>query len=234
MKKIILSLVAVFAVVAVAAGITWSQFNDSETSTDNSFAAGTLDLKVNDADSMATFTVENMVPGQTKGSPTYTLRNAGTVPGVVTMKVKNVRTEENGVTNPETKAGDSDGTRLDPDNFTIATSGQGELLDQLILKFWVDDTPGDRPAPFDWQDLFKTEVYPDESSYYSLPVDTDLMAGKNIVMNPGDVLYMGSVAKFIDDVDAPYGWILDGVLNNATMSDSVVFDLEVGLKQVNP
>lgn len=233
MKRILVSLFVMAVVGISAVGLTRAYFSDTETSTGNTFSAGTLDLKVDGADAVVPFTVSNLKPGETKGSQTYTLKNMGSLPGVVTLKVKNVTTNENNLIEPEVSAGDSDGSRLDPDGFTIATDGKGELLDQLYLRFWVDDTPGQRPAPFDWQDTYWSG-YPDESSYYSMPINTDLMNGKNIIMQPGDELYMGSVAKFIDDTDTPYGWILDGVLNNATMDDDVRFDLEVGLKQVTP
>ena len=233
MKKILLSVFSIALVAALIAGVTVAQLTDSETGEDNTFASGTLDLQVDGADSVVPFLVANMLPGETKGSPTYTLTNVGTVPGIVTLKVKNVTTNENGLAEPEVSAGDSDGTRLDPDGFTIASSGAGELLDQLYLRFWVDDTPGQRPAAFDWQDKYWAG-YPDESAYYSLPLDTDLMDGKNIVLNPGDTLYMGATAMYIDDTNVPYSWILDGVLNNAAMGDDVKFDIEVGLKQVSP
>lgn len=232
MKKILMSVMVVALVSVVGYGATQAYFSDTETSEDNSFTSGVLDLQVEGEDSIVPFTVTNIVPGETKGSTTYMMQNVGTVPGVVTMKVTNVRTEENTVHEPEESAGDGSGVRLDPDNFSIAT-GDGELLDQVVMRFWVDDTPGQRPAPFDWQDKY-WEGYPDESSYYSLPVDTDLMASKNIVMQPGDVLYFGVVTKFISDTNTPYDWILDGVANNTAMDDSIIFDLEMGLQQVTP
>ena len=230
LNKILLSLAGIALVSTIAIGATMAYFSDTESSVDNTFSAGTLDLNVDGEDAMVPFVVSNMAPGETKGSPTYTIKNVGTLPGEVTLKVKNVKTNENNLIEPEIAAGDGASTRLDPDGFTIA-SGLGELLDQLYLRFWVDDTPGQRPAPFDWQDKYWSG-YPDESDTYKLPVDTDLMDSHNIVLQPGESMYMGAVAQFISDTDTPYGWILDGVLNNATMDDDVKFDIEVGLKQI--
>ena len=210
MKRTLLSLAMIVLVGVLAIGATIAQFEDTETSTGNTFSAGTLDLTVDGQNAVVPFAIANMIPGERKGSPTYALCNVGSVPGQVTLKVKNFTTNENGLVEPETSAGDGLGTRLDPDNFTIATGGEGELLDQVVMRFWVDNTPGQRPAPFDWEDKY-WEGYPDESSYYSLPVGTDLMASKNIVMQPGTCSqYMGAVATFIDDTNVPYGWILDG------------------------
>jgi len=46
MKKILISLSIIGAVAAIAVGVTFALFNDTETSTGNIFTAGTLDLKV--------------------------------------------------------------------------------------------------------------------------------------------------------------------------------------------
>src|SRR3990167_7649784 len=50
MNKIFLNLISIFAVAAIAATATVAYFSDTETSTGNTFAAGTLDLKVDDQD----------------------------------------------------------------------------------------------------------------------------------------------------------------------------------------
>lgn len=233
MKRIVISALTILIVVGGVAAYTYSQYNDTEAGTGDVLGAATLDLQVDGQDSIVPFTVANMQPGQTKGSPTYQICNVGTVAGKVFMKASNFVTNENSLVEPETSAGDAADSKLDPDGFTIATQGKGELLDQLYLRFWVDNTAGQRPAAFDWEDTYYAN-YADESSYYSIPVDTDLLASKNFVLQPSACGYMGVTAKFIDDVDASYGWILDGVANNATMNDDVTFDMEVGLAQVNP
>ncbi|HBH45795.1 MAG TPA: hypothetical protein DDX47_00295, partial [Candidatus Jacksonbacteria bacterium] len=46
MKRILLSLSVIAAVVAIAAGVTTAFYQDTETSTGNTFAAGGIDLKV--------------------------------------------------------------------------------------------------------------------------------------------------------------------------------------------
>ena len=48
MQKILLSLLTVGLVASVAFGATRAYFSDSETSTGNTFAAGTINLKVDD------------------------------------------------------------------------------------------------------------------------------------------------------------------------------------------
>ena len=82
MKKIIgLSLVLIIAVALSGIG-TFAYLTDHAASSGNSFVAGTLDLKTNDADSVTqTLYAIGMSPGATVGSPTITLKNTGTVNG---------------------------------------------------------------------------------------------------------------------------------------------------------
>ena len=54
MKNIIKSLLVVVAVAAVAGGATWSYWSDTVTSSENSFASGTMELEINDNLSAAT------------------------------------------------------------------------------------------------------------------------------------------------------------------------------------
>lgn len=243
MNRMVLSLLIIGTIVSIAGAGTWAYFSDTEQAAGNTFTAGTLDLQVNGQDGFIPYAAGNLKPGEYRGTPTYTIKNIGSLPGVLSYKVINVSTNENGVTDPEVKAGDAPGVRMDPDRFTIAASGDGELLDQVYIVLWVDDTPGQRPAPYDWQDAKFWQGYPDESSYYKLPVNTDLMAGKTwasgpyagqpLMLYPGQTAYMGVGVKFISDTDTPYGWILDGVKNNAAMGDDFKFDIEVGLNQVH-
>ena len=83
MKKIIgLSLVLIIAVALSGIG-TFAYLTDHAASSGNSFVAGTLDLKTNNADGVTqTLYAVGMSPGATVvGSPTITLKNTGTVNG---------------------------------------------------------------------------------------------------------------------------------------------------------
>ncbi len=233
-KKILISLSIVSMAGAIGIGGTVAYFSDTETSTGNTFTTGTLDLKVNGEDAFIPFEISNMKPGDTLGTATYTIKNNGSLPGVLSYKVTNVTTNENGVIDPEESAGDAENLRLDPDGYSIAASGYGEFLDQVYIVFWVDDTSGQRPASYDWEDCKFWAGYPNESDYYSLPTDTDLMAEENIVLNPGEELYMGITVMFISETWPSYSWILDGIPNNTAMGDDFQFDIELGLNQITP
>jgi spore coat-associated protein N len=80
--KRILGLAIAFMLLIGMAGIgTWAYFSDVETSTGNTMAAGTLDLKTDDVDGVTgTITLANMKPGDST-SGNITLKNSGSVDG---------------------------------------------------------------------------------------------------------------------------------------------------------
>jgi predicted ribosomally synthesized peptide with SipW-like signal peptide len=80
-KKIIGLTIAALLVIAMIAVGTFAYFQDTETSTGNSFAAGTLDLKLDGGDAnVVKFTVTNANPNGS-GTAYWTLNNAGSVGG---------------------------------------------------------------------------------------------------------------------------------------------------------
>jgi predicted ribosomally synthesized peptide with SipW-like signal peptide len=68
MTNILKSLFVVVAVAAVAGGATWAYFTDTETVSGNTFAAGTLDFKLNgDLTASNSVNLGNMIPGEWYG-----------------------------------------------------------------------------------------------------------------------------------------------------------------------
>lgn len=126
MKKILLSLAMIAMVSTAAVGATAAWYSDTETSNDNTFTAGSLNLTVdgNDGINKVKWTVGPMVPGnQPKG--TFTLANTGNVAGFLDLENITVTSQENGIIEPETEAGDS-------------TTPDGELEDVLNLRLFTD------------------------------------------------------------------------------------------------
>ncbi len=81
MKKILGLTIAFMLLIGMGGIGTWAYFQDTETSTGNVFAAGTLDLKTDDVDGVTqTFLTTNMAPGDSV-SGTITLKNTGSVAG---------------------------------------------------------------------------------------------------------------------------------------------------------
>ncbi|MFA5166125.1 MAG: TasA family protein [Candidatus Paceibacterota bacterium] len=84
-KKVILSIVAIVLVACVLTGVTVAYFMDTEKSTGNVFAAGTLDLEVYSPakwDSVA-FNISNVKPGDTNSASPLNIemKNIGSING---------------------------------------------------------------------------------------------------------------------------------------------------------
>lgn len=125
MKKIALSLFALLLVGVSVAGITRAYFVDAETSTGNTFSAGTLDLKADDKDGseVVHITRTNLKP-YPRWSHSYggqwVLKNAGSIPGRFSMKIFNIKNYENDCIEPE-----------EGDTSCDTGSDQGELGSQM-------------------------------------------------------------------------------------------------------
>jgi predicted ribosomally synthesized peptide with SipW-like signal peptide len=85
MKKILGLVLAALVVMAMAGGATWAAFSDTETSSSNTFTAGTLNLKLTDGNETdqngvtGSFSGSDLVPGDSVGPSTITLKNTGSV-----------------------------------------------------------------------------------------------------------------------------------------------------------
>ena len=91
----------------LAIGATIAQFEDTETSEDNTFTAGTLDLQVDNQDDPAVVhIVRTGLKPYSHWSHSYggqwALKNAGSVPGRFSMEIKNIKNYENTCIEPET------------------------------------------------------------------------------------------------------------------------------------
>ena len=120
-------ILASLAVIAALVGIgAFAWFSDVETSNDNSFTAGSLDLVLdgNNGTNVVKWTVGPMRPGnQPKG--TFKLENKGTLTGYLDLENITVTSAENEIIEPEANAGD-------------VTDTIGELQDVLNLRLFYD------------------------------------------------------------------------------------------------
>jgi predicted ribosomally synthesized peptide with SipW-like signal peptide len=123
MKKILVSLMVIALVCALIGTGIHAYFSDVETSTGNTFTAGTLNLIVGSVDPCTqTITVSNLKPSDTGDAGIWITRNDGSIDGKLTVAVGTITNNENGVQEPET--GD--------------TGGPGELGANLKVAFWMD------------------------------------------------------------------------------------------------
>ena len=149
MKKIITSLGMVVFVGALVVGATGAFFSDTETSIGNTFAAGDIDLKIDntsyvtnkagvlvaspqntwtlaDLTNQLFFSFADVKPGDV-GEDTISI-HAGSNDAFVCMAADITATPDNGVNDPEVTAGDT------TDGLT-----KGELQHFLNFSFWNDD-----------------------------------------------------------------------------------------------
>lgn len=124
MKNGLLALLVVGVVLSGLAAGTWAYFDDTETSSGNYIAAGTLDLEVN---GVGTFDVsigeDGIGPGDSD-SWDITVQNAGTVDGTLTLKFTNY-----------------DYTEGTPS--TVHPSGSHDLGDVTYITLYLDGNPFD-------------------------------------------------------------------------------------------
>jgi len=245
MKKILFSLLTIALVGGAAAGATKAYFSDTETSTGNTFTAGTLDLKVNGGDDVLpmTWTANTMVPGTTYNAGTVEVKNTGSVSGKVVLKVANVVSDENGELEPELSYSgigvrygrDLPDTEIDPTGYDNNT-GYGELWDQMNLKFYVDANAN---GVMEWYEpVIWSGMALDMTGYYKIPVNENLFPADHSfdeTLDPGESFKIGLLVTFFNDLSSPMSSQpqFNGLNNNMTMSDDAKFDVTFGLEQVH-
>lgn len=239
MKKVLLSLFVITAVATLAVGSTRALFSDTEDVLGNTVSAGSLDLTVNGENGEITYTfnAENMAPGNSYNGGCVDLENIGTLDGLLTVKVLNPVSNDNTEIEPELSSGDVAATEVDTSGYD-ANDGDGELWDQIATRIYLDTGAGSHTGngSWDWDDtsIFSNYGTPgnDASSTYNLPLDEDLAADNAVTLAATENVSLCVDVHFIDDESSWWWGIMDGMNNNMAMTDDAVFDIELGLTQV--
>jgi predicted ribosomally synthesized peptide with SipW-like signal peptide len=96
-RRGLLAAVATVGTASAGAGAgTFALFSDSESSTGNSMAAGTIDLTVDGGDQTVTFLDESGIEPGDQGQGSVTLANSGSLAAAPTVTVSEIRSTENG------------------------------------------------------------------------------------------------------------------------------------------
>jgi predicted ribosomally synthesized peptide with SipW-like signal peptide len=107
MKKILSLTIVALMVIGLVAGGTWAFFSDTETSTGNQFAAGTLDLTIDGGNTdvqIFNITATDAYPGNT-GTDYAVMKNVGSVTGSLSLQLLNIlNLESTGATEYENDA----------------------------------------------------------------------------------------------------------------------------------
>ena len=148
MVKKIVGLALAALIVSGMFGIgTWAYFVDTETSSTNVLAAGTLDLKTNDADGVSqTLLATNMQPGDTIGPEYIILKNTGNLPGS-SLDMEFTYVENDASANPVDRSADDTAAVIEL--MTLKYNGSS-----LLASIQDDNTNGYR----DIEDLKNTDL----------------------------------------------------------------------------
>jgi predicted ribosomally synthesized peptide with SipW-like signal peptide len=246
LRKNTLLILGLIVVLAIGATGAFAQFTDTETSTDNSFEAGTMDLTVNGENGTLSFKFsladQTLAPGSYYDAGTVEVKNIGTVPGRVGLKILNPYSDENGLWEPEIEAGDLDGQEMEFGSYDV-NDGDGEFWDSAWIQFYVDGN-GDNHyeggyAPH--HDCIIEDGALDKSGYYSFPIDTELMPMDTntyctydwVDLAQDETVDVGVRIYFFSDTGGgpAGGWSSALPPSNMAMSDTLEFDIVFNLTQ---
>lgn len=138
-KKILISLSVIAAVAAIAVGGTIAYFSDVETSTGNTFTAGSIDLKVDlDRDGYHIWDLKDLVAGTDKFFDYEDVKPGDD--GELTVSAHVYSNDAYGCfyVYPQT---DSDNGCTEPEleaELGCTNTGDGELDDNLMFRIWLD------------------------------------------------------------------------------------------------
>jgi hypothetical protein len=215
MKKIALSLMTIAAVAVMATSATGAWLFDKEEVKGNTFASGSIDLVLGAGNPMP-FGVSNLKPGDF-GNGKVTLTNAGSLDGVLDIKLANMVQAENGLNDAEIKAGDY--------------ANGGDLYLSFGIVGFVDANKDGTFNAGDIQLAYNGQkaAYPGfwGGDFHFAGVDTNL-TGWNDVMTLAptgsvDVVLMWQV---------PTEWTYPAYNQNIIQTDSLGFDIQTSLEQV--
>jgi len=137
LSKLIASIICIGVIAWLVIGSVQARFSDIESTQNNNFTAGILDLKTNDTDGVTqTLYLIGFIPGESSGTQTVTLKNNGNLNGssldIDLSYVQNDGTNPPGATG--TKTADATAAEI---IVTTLTYGSTDLLTGIT------DTDGD-------------------------------------------------------------------------------------------
>ena len=146
MSKILISLMTIALVGALVGGGIYAYFSDTETSTGNTFIAGTLDLNLDGGNTnVVKFNVSNVSPGGSGGG-TWAVTNVGTLGGYLDL-------ETVGFT-------ESIGTTTDPELVNEPTGLDTAQLGSCLMAHMFIDANNDGDWDAGETDIFGTNAAP--------------------------------------------------------------------------
>jgi predicted ribosomally synthesized peptide with SipW-like signal peptide len=215
-KKVLLSIFLVACIGLFLGAGVYSLFQDVETTTGNTFAAGTLDLQVGTNNpTTEQIAISALKPNDSGTAANWQLQNLGTISGDLNISVSTITNNENTRLDLETAAGD-----------TTDGATEGEMGANLNVAFWVDITndgwsSGDYYLQSDGTQVAWASGSTLPSGAYD-PLDN--YAGRTWANVQTD-LGLGTIGYFRSDYELPLA------TTNVVQSDSSVFNITFTLTQ---
>ena len=225
MNKILISLIIIGAIGAIAAGVTVAYFSDTETSIDNTFTAGTIDISVNGQNPWhETFSMDDMKPCYTDYI-NFRIENdhPGANPVDIWKRIYDINEESGVVTEPEC---------VEQSGAWTWDSGQ---YSGLCTWSGGDDDDNNNLSSVIWYDL-KVEVYNGSHTkiwWQTIYVDGDGQSIDDVYGDGnGDGLYLGMIpAGGYMEVEQSYH--MNPNVTNWAQGDKMTFDIEVEAVQLH-
>lgn len=209
MNKILIVILLTLIVGAAAIKTTRAYFSDTENSTGNIIAAGTLDLKIAGGDSAVTiFSLSNKAPGDS-GSAKTTLNNSGSLGGELDITMGTV---DDDACNPD---GVNNGTEYC--DLAANLGGSAEMALYLDVDQSGGWTSGDVGLKSD-------------GTKYSHPTALDYAAINSYSGDSWNDVYSGLMAVAVSD-DFTVSWRIPSSVGNSIQGDDVSFNVTFTLEQ---
>lgn len=236
MKKIMplaISIILMLVAGMFASAGLMAIFTDTETSTGNNFAAGTLDLKVGGSDFVDDPNVVHIVISDIKpGWSAYykwTLKNMGSIAGKVKVQFSAITNSENGVNEPEADAEDDPSPvpalwRIGPDTLGRPEGELGEYLKASLRKIdrfnaFVESTQTGPPNNYGGGQIYGLDAFGGKT--YDMQV----------TLGPGETVDIYLILSLAGDLTAWDACASHDINDNIIQSDSVSFDITFILEQ---
>jgi predicted ribosomally synthesized peptide with SipW-like signal peptide len=217
MKKKLLFSIFIVACIGLFLGAgVYSLFQDVETTTANTFAAGTLDLQVGATNpTTERINIPALKPNDSGSAASWQMQNLGTLSGDLNISTSAITNNENTRSDLETATGD-----------TTGGATEGELGANLNVAFWTDITNnGWSSGDYYLKSDGTTVPYASESTLPAAAYDALNNYGSKSWTNVQTDLGAGSIGYFKAD------YILPLATTNVIQSDSSVFNITFTLTQ---
>ena len=203
-KKLWLSMTIVLAVLIAAIGGTYAFFTARRTASQNKFTVGTLDLSVTGDNNVANepFVVENIGQnGHINGTKTWTIKNTGSLPGRLLVRLDGLTNVEGGCVNDQVK-------EVEPNCADPAK--EGDLGKDLAAKLALDGvdqvnstlaTDQQNKMGDDWNALTPIVLQPNETRTVAMSWDAPETAYGNEIQ--GDAVKFDMVFRLIQLINGP-------------------------------